>query len=127
MTSLLRTSFVAAVEPADAVAPGAVVAAALSVANAQGVSEVQLTRVVLAADAPATVPVPTGTNFVFIIVPPTAQPVRARVTTTQGAQQALPVAGVLVVQTGDDPLTALDLTREAGAETTVDVFLGVVA
>ena len=82
-------------------------------------------KVVLSADAPVSVPLPSGTNAVMLASKQGAASVRARLSTARGAQQAVPVAPVALLVFRGDALTALDLTREPGAETTVDVFLGV--
>lgn len=82
-------------------------------------------RVVLSDDSPLSVPVPAGANVVMVALSLAAEPVRARLSTGSGALQAVPVAPVALLVFRGDALTALDLTRSPGSETTADVFLGV--
>jgi hypothetical protein len=49
--------------------------------------------------------------------------VRVRITSADGATQAIPVDTVLVLMTRDIGITAIDLTRDLGVETVVEVFV----
>lgn len=58
----------------------------------------------------------------------TDRKVRVRVTSADGATQAIPVEGFLkIISKGSVPITAVDLTRVAGQATVVQVFLGELA
>lgn len=76
-------------------------------------------------DADGVVPVAfgdlAGANFVVIKA---SGRVVARVTSLDGATQALPVDPYLVLQCRSRAVTALDLIRSAGVQTTCKVFLG---
>lgn len=50
--------------------------------------------------------------------------VKARLTSSDGATQAIPVDDFALILSQSVNYTALDLTRVAGVETIVDVFLG---
>jgi len=51
-------------------------------------------------------------------------PVRARLTSAYGATQAVPVEDFFVMESASVPVTAIDLTRTPGVNTTVKVLLG---
>lgn len=50
--------------------------------------------------------------------------VRARITSADGTQQAIPFDTFLILMSMDVPITAIDLTRLPATETEVRVFLG---
>ena len=50
--------------------------------------------------------------------------VRVRLTSADGSQQSVPVDSVLLLTCQATGITAIDLTRVAGVDTTVEVFLG---
>lgn len=50
--------------------------------------------------------------------------IRVRLTSADGATQAVPVDGMLKIISRTVPFTAIDLTRVAAQETRVSVFLG---
>jgi len=50
--------------------------------------------------------------------------VRVRLTSGDGSQQAIP-GTFMLVKSEDVPFTALDITRMASTETTVDITIGV--
>lgn len=79
----------------------------------------------LTSDSPQTVSFGalTGANVVFIQVNGGGH-VRVRATSSDGTQQAWPVDTCLLSICSLVPITALDLTRDAGVETLVDVILG---
>jgi hypothetical protein len=49
--------------------------------------------------------------------------VRVRITSADGAAQSIPVDTVLVLMTRENGITAIDLTRDLGVETVVEVFV----
>ena len=77
----------------------------------------------LGADSPVDVPFGTMTSGNFLFVKSTGR-VRVRITSADGVQQALPVDGVLLQFSESAGLTAVDVTRVAGQDTTVDVLIG---
>ena len=77
--------------------------------------------------ADAAVPVSFGggvTNATVVILKATGGKVRARLTSTDGAVQAIPFDDLLILISRTVPITAIDLTRTTGVSTTVDVFIG---
>lgn len=79
----------------------------------------------LAADAAAPVSFGSGvTEAQVIIIQTTGGKVKVRLTSTDGATQAVPVDGTFILISRTVPITAIDLTRTTGVLTTVDVFLG---
>jgi len=50
--------------------------------------------------------------------------VRARITSSQGQTQSLPVDPILILRCDDVNITAIDLTREATVDTEVYIVLG---
>ncbi len=50
--------------------------------------------------------------------------VTVRLTSADGVQQSIPCDGELMITSRSVPFTAVDLTRVAGQETRVKVFLG---
>lgn len=83
----------------------------------------QVSEMVLSADAPATVDFGGVVNAHIVILKSTGGKVRARVTSADGVSQAVPFDTYWILMSEALPLTAIDLTRVAGAETTVRVFL----
>lgn len=65
----------------------------------------------------------TGAAFVKISVLGENGIVRARLTTTQGSTQSVPVDPHLVLVSASDPVTALDLLQPANTECIVEVIL----
>ncbi len=63
----------------------------------------------------------------FVMVKARGGKVKARITTTDGATQAVPVDSFAVWISDAVPVTAIDLTRVAGVETWVTVILGQLA
>lgn len=84
----------------------------------------QLTEILLSADAPAAVDFGGVVNANVIIMKAIGGKVRARVTSTDGSQQAFPFDTYFILMTDSVPVTAIDLTRLTGVSTTVRVFLG---
>jgi hypothetical protein len=73
-------------------------------------------------------PVPFGTvanaHIVTIKIDPGGGKVKVRLTSADGALQIIPVDSYLLLQSVASPITAIDLTRTAGVDTIVRVFLG---
>jgi len=63
------------------------------------------------------------TNAHIVILKATGK-VKLRVTSTDGATQALPFDTYLILMSQTVPITAIDLTRVAATDTDVMVFLG---
>jgi len=82
-----------------------------------------LTTLELSADAPVSIPLGNlaGAHYVWIEAD---HKVRVRLTSTDGATQALPADPLALVISQSVPITALDVTRNAGIFTIVKVFLG---
>jgi len=79
----------------------------------------------LTVDSAVAVPFGGGvTSAHVVILKATGGKVRARLTSADGSAQAVPVDGFQLVISRTVPITAIDLTRTAGVDTTVDVFLG---
>lgn len=81
------------------------------------------TVISLDSDAPVSVNLGSMTGAHVVILQATSK-VRARLTSSDGSQQALPVDPLQVLLTLAVPVTALDLTRLPGVATEVQVFLG---
>lgn len=85
----------------------------------------QPSRYVLSADAPVSVAFGGVVNANFVVIKVEGGlKVRARVTSTDGATQAIPVDDLLILKARSVPITAIDLTRVAGVATNVEVYLG---
>lgn len=83
-------------------------------------------RLTLVSDSPVPITLD-GTaglgNASFVLVRATSK-VRVRLTSGDGSQQAIP-GTFMLVKSEDVPFTALDITRMASTETTVDITIGV--
>jgi hypothetical protein len=77
----------------------------------------------LTSDAPVAVNFGSLTGAHVIVLQSTSK-VRARVTSSDGSAQALPVDPLQILLSLAVPVTALDLTRLPGINTEVNVFLG---
>lgn len=81
--------------------------------------------VVLDVDTPVSVNFGSGvTSAAVVLLKATGGKVRARLTSTDGSQQAVPVDDLQILVSQSVPFTAIDLTRVPGVLTSVDVFLG---
>jgi len=85
-----------------------------------------VSEIILDTDAPFSVPFTGGVvNAHVVMLRATGAKIRARLTSSDGAAQAVPVEPYLFMMTSSVPITAIDLTRLAGSGTvTVEVFLG---
>lgn len=83
-------------------------------------------EITLTADAPVSVEFggigAGGASVVILQV--TGKKVTAKLTSGDGASQLVPVDGFLFLASTSTPITAIDLVRTSGADTTVSVFLG---
>lgn len=79
---------------------------------------------VLDTDSPMSVPFGGVASVNFLSVKAIDEKVRVRLTSADGSSQSVPVDGLLVVQTDSVPITAIDVTRVTGIQTTVEVILG---
>jgi len=82
-----------------------------------------LDEVDLTADAPVSVNFGGVTNANIVILKATGK-CRARITSADGASQAIPFDTYLILMSESVPVTAIDITRVAGVETLVKIFLG---
>jgi hypothetical protein len=81
--------------------------------------------VVLDVDTPVAVNFGSGvTSAAVVVLKATGGKVRARLTSADGSQQAVPVDDQLLLVSQSVPIIAIDLTRVPGVLTSVDVFLG---
>lgn len=87
--------------------------------KAKHVQDVELT-----ADAPAAVSFGGVASAHVVVLKAVGGKVRARLTSPDGIQQAVPFDTYLILMSESVPVTALDLTRVAGTATSVRVFLG---
>jgi len=78
----------------------------------------------LTADSPVSVGFGGLTNCNVLMIKVEVGKVRARITSADGTSQAVPVDTLLILFSSSVPVTAIDLTRVAGVDTTVRVFLG---
>lgn len=83
-----------------------------------------VTEMTLLADAPAAVNFGALANAHVIYIRATGGKVKARITSADGATQAVPVDPHFSLVSLLVPVTAVDLTRQAGVSTSVSVFLG---
>lgn len=81
----------------------------------------------LTSDSPLSVPFSGLTDAGVVIVHVVGGKVRLRLTSADGASQAVPCDDLAFVVSRTVPFTALDITRVAGIPVTVTVFLGEVA
>jgi len=77
----------------------------------------------LASDATVNVSLGSLAGAHIVIVRSTSK-VRARLTSGDGAAQSIPVDPLLILLASASPVTAIDLTRLAGVNTEVTIFLG---
>jgi hypothetical protein len=78
----------------------------------------------LTADAPVSVDFGGLANVNVLYLKTVGGKVRVRITSSDGATQSIPVDTVLAIISKSVAITAIDLTRVAGVDTNVRVFLG---
>lgn len=87
------------------------------------------TRVVLPDNNPFVVPLLNADGGPFVagahvlVVKPVGGKVRVRISTTDGATQAMPVDSYLCLISESVPVTAIDFTRLSGVTTTIKLFM----
>jgi len=84
----------------------------------------QYVPVLLAADAPVSVPFGTVVNAHVVLLKAQGGPCVARLTSAAGATQLVPFDTFLILMSVGSPITAISLVRTPATETTVRVFLG---
>ena len=95
------------------------------IAEAVTLKAKQLTEMVLDVDTPIAVDFGGVSDAHVVILKVSAgAKVRARITSVDGTQQAVPFDTYMVLMNENSPVTAIDLTRTPATETTVRVFLG---
>jgi hypothetical protein len=80
-------------------------------------------QLTLSGDAPVSVAFG-ALDAAHVVIIQTPSKVRARITSADGSLQSIPVDPLLILMASAVPLTAIDLTRLAGVNTEVSVFLG---
>lgn len=93
------------------------------IAETLQLKERQLWEDLLTAD-PAVAVAFGGVANAHVVIVKTNKKVRLRLTSADGSAQAVPVDGFLQLITKTVPYTAIDVTRVAGVDTKVKVFLG---
>jgi hypothetical protein len=93
------------------------------ISESKTVKAKQIEDVTLDVDTPIAVPFGGVINAHIIILKATGGKVKARVTSADGAVQAIPFDTYWILMSESVPITAIDLTRVAGTLTTVRVFL----
>lgn len=78
----------------------------------------------LTSDSPVDVNLGQLTGVNFVLIQTKNGSVRARMTSAQGTDQAVPVDKFLLLQNENVDITAIDLTREATVDTEVYIVLG---
>lgn len=78
----------------------------------------------LSADAPAAVDFGGVASANVVILKAVGGKVRARITSADGSSQAVPFDTYWILMSDTVPVTAIDLTRLTGIDTTVRIFLG---
>lgn len=91
--------------------------------EAKQVQSKQITTHLLASDSPVDVDFGGVTNAHIVILKAVGGKVRARLTSADGTDQAVPFDTYFILMSETVPVTAIDLTRVSGVETTVRVFL----
>jgi len=84
----------------------------------------QLSEQRLTVDTPVPVDFGGVVNANVVVMKAIGGKVTARFTSADGATQSVPFDTYLILMSDAVPITAIDLTRVAGTDTTVRVFLG---
>lgn len=103
--------------------PSGIPSAAIPLDETIRLEQVSQQSFVLSSDSPVSVPFGSMTDVNVLFVKCSGK-IRVRITSSDGSQQALPVDSVLLQISESVAVTAIDLTRVTGQETTVDVFIG---
>jgi hypothetical protein len=78
----------------------------------------------LTGDTPVPVSFGSLASVSVLVIRATGGKVRVRITSADGNDQAIPADPWLILLAGSVPITAIDLTRVAGVQTSVEAFLG---
>lgn len=78
----------------------------------------------LTSDSPVSVSLAGMTGINVLMLKTVGGKVRVRLTSADGAQQAIPVDSFIALIDLTVPITAIDLTRNPATSTTVQLFLG---
>lgn len=81
-------------------------------------------QLLLATDAPVTVPFGGLTSASVVVLKVVGGPAKVRLTSAAGATQVVPVDSFLTLMSGAVPFTAVSVEREPGVPVTVKFFLG---
>jgi hypothetical protein len=95
------------------------------ISEALTINQKQETNLDLTSDV-TPLPVPFGgvTNANLVVLKAVGGKARARLTSADGSQQAIPFDTYLILMNDKVPITAIDLLRDLGVAVTVRVFLG---
>lgn len=78
----------------------------------------------LTVDSPVVVSLGGLTNVHVLVIKTVGGKIAVRLTSTDGSTQSVPVDTFLALITLSVPITAIDVTRVAGIETQVHIFMG---
>lgn len=94
-----------------------------TIAEKMSILQYQNTVYVLSADSAQTVALGALTEINVLQIRVVGNKVRVRITSSDGTSQAIPVDSFLCIVSDSVSITAVDLTRTAGSETTVYVTI----
>lgn len=94
-----------------------------TIAEKMSILQYQNTVYVLSADSAQTVALGALTEINVLQIRVVGNKVRVRITSSDGTTQAIPVDSFLCIVSDSVSITAVDLTRTAGSETTVYVTI----
>jgi hypothetical protein len=94
-----------------------------TIAEKMSILQYQNTVYVLSADSAQTVALGALSEVNVLQIRVVGNKVRVRITSSDGTSQAIPVDSFLCIVTDSVSITAVDLTRTAGSETTVYVTI----
>lgn len=94
-----------------------------TIAEKMSILQYQNTVYVLSSDSAQTVALGALTEINVLQIRVVGNKVRVRITSTDGTTQAIPVDSFLCIVSDSVSITAVDLTRTAGSETTVYVTI----
>ena len=95
-----------------------------AISESRGIKAKEVSELLLSVDTPVAVPFGGVANANIVILKAVGGKVRARFTSADGSLQSIPFDTYLILMSETVPVTVIDLTRVAGTETTVRVFLG---
>lgn len=118
MTDTLNTDFTITATPTTGVGAAA---CTIAESDVRRMSRWVRGAYTLSTDSPVNVDLSGLSEAHYLTVRSSAK-VRVRITSADGNNQAIPVNPFAIIVCSGEPITAIDLTREAGVETTVEVF-----